>query len=176
MIRFVLTLVCVLTGVTGLAPEVKAAVWQSSEYYCQVTLPDGSYVQPWYTMVPANEGGVLTGAHRQDFAAIVYLGVVDEKSNPHFVLDDKSLDELDKSFFGRGLGFRNATQKISLGGLNGYRLIGRHRFNGRNYAMVVDMFFDHGLVYEVAGLSTSYEDALRDDDVRAFMRSFRILQ
>jgi hypothetical protein len=176
MTRCLLTLVCLLVGLAGLTPEVRAAFWQSSEYYCQVNLPDGSYVQPWYTMVPANEGGVLTGAHRQDFATIVYLGVVDEKSKPHFVLDEKSLDELDKSFFGRGLGFLNATQKISLGGLNGYRLTGRHRFNGRNYAMVVDMFFDHGLVYQVAGLSTSYDNPLQDEDVRGFMKSFRILQ
>jgi hypothetical protein len=174
--RRILTLVCVLTGFAGLAPEVKAAVWRSTDYYCQVTLPDGSYVQPWYTMVPANENGVLTGARRQDFGSIVYLGVVDEKSKPHFVLNEKSLDELDKSFFGRGLGFLNSTQKISLGGLDGYRLIGRHRFNGRNYAVVIDMFFDHGLVYQVAGLSNSYDNALRDDDVRGFMQSFRILQ
>jgi hypothetical protein len=174
--RRILTLVCVLTGFAGLAPEVKAAVWISTDYYCQVTLPDGSYVQPWYTMVPANENGVLTGARRQDFGSIVYLGVVDEKSKPHFVLNEKSLEELDKSFFGRGLGFLNSTQKISLGGLEGYRLIGRHRFNGRNYAVVIDMFFDHGLVYQVAGLSNSYDNALRDDDVRGFMQSFRILQ
>lgn len=176
MTRCLLTFVCLLVGLTGLTPEVRAAFWQSSEYYCQVNLPDGSYVQPWYTMVPADEGGVLTGARRQDFATIVYLGVVDEKSKPHFVLDEKSIEELDKSFFGRGLGFLNSTKKISLGALEGYRLIGRHRFNGRNYAMVVDMFFDHGLVYEVAGLSNSYDDALRDEDVRGFMGSFRILQ
>jgi hypothetical protein len=176
MIRRLLTLVCVLAGLASLPPAVKAAVWTSREYYCQVILPDGSYVQPWYTLVPANESGVLTGARRQDSGSIVYLGVVDEKDKPHFVLDEKSIEELDKSFFGRGLGFLNSTKKISLGGIEGYRLIGRHRFNGRNYAMVVDMFFDHGLVYEVAGLSTSYDDALRDEDVRAFMSSFRILQ
>jgi hypothetical protein len=174
--RRLLTLVCVLAGLAGLSPAVKAAIWRSTEYYCQVTLPDGSYLQPWYALVPANESGVLTGARRQDFGSIVYLGVVDEKSSPHFVLDEKSIEELDKSFFGRGLGFLNSTKKISLGGIEGYRLVGRHRFNGRNYAMVVDMFFDHGLVYEVAGLSNSYDDALRDEDVRGFMRSFRILQ
>ena len=174
--RCILALACVLAGFTGLAPEVRAAIWKSNDYYCQINLPDGTYVQPWYTMTPANESGVLTGARRHDYETIVYLGVVDEKSNPHFVLDEKSIEELDKSFFGRGLGFLDATQKITLRGLNGYRLIGRHRFNGRNYAMVVDMFFDHGLVYQVAGLSSSYNNALQDDDVRGFMQSFRILQ
>jgi hypothetical protein len=126
-------------------------------------------------MVPANESGVLTGARRQDYVAIVYLGVVDVKDKPRFVLDEKSIDELDKSFFGRGLGFLDKTQQITEHGLNGYRLFGRHRFNGRNYAMVVDMFFYHGLVYQVAGLSQSYDNPLQDNDVRAFMNSFYVL-
>jgi hypothetical protein len=175
MTRRLLPLICLLAGAYGLVSPIKAAVFTSSEYYCQVTLPDGSYVLPWYTLLPANESGVLTGARRQDYGAIVYVGVVDMKDKPHFVLDEKSLDELDKSFFGRGLGFLNKTQKINLGAIDGYRLIGRHRFNGRNYAMTVDFFYYHNLVYEVAGLSTDYDDALRDDDVRGFMRSFRIL-
>lgn len=174
--RRILMLACVLTGFTGLASEVKAALWKSSDYYCQVNLPDGTYVEPWYTMSPANESGVLTGARRRDEETIVYLGVVDEKTNPHFVLNEKSLEELDKSFFGPGLGFLDKTQKISFRGRDGYRLIGRHRFNGRNYAMVVDMFFDHGLVYQVAGLSSYYDSPLKDADVRGFMESFRILQ
>jgi hypothetical protein len=173
--RRLLTIVCLLSAFSGLASSGRAAIWRSSEYYCQVNLPDGSYVQQWYTMVPANEGGVLTGARRQDFAAIVYLGVVDVKDKPHFVLDEKSIDELDKSFFGRGLGFLNTTQPITEHGLSGYRLFGRHRFNGRNYAMVVDMFFYHGLVYQVAGLSQSYDNALQDIDVRGFMNSFYVL-
>ena len=173
--RRLLTIVCLVSAFSGLASSSRAATWRSSEYYCQVNLPDGSYVQQWYTMVPANEGGVLTGARRQDFAAIVYLGVVDVKDKPHFVLDEKSIDELDKSFFGRGLGFLNTTQPITEHGLSGYRLFGRHRFNGRNYAMVVDMFFYHGLVYQVAGLSQSYDNALQDIDVRGFMNSFYVL-
>jgi len=117
----------------------------------------------------------LAGARRQDFAAIVYLGIVDMKDKPHFVLDEKSIEDLDKSFFGRGLGFLDKTQQITEHGLNGYRLFGRHRFNGRNYAMVVDMFFYHGLVYQVAGLTQSYDNALQDVDVRAFMNSFYVL-
>jgi hypothetical protein len=173
--RRLFTIVCLLAAFCGLVSSGSAAIWRSSEYYCQVNLPDGSYVLPWYAMVPANEGGVLAGARRQDFAALVYLGVVDMKDKPHFVLDEKSLDELDKSFFGRGLGFLDKTQQITEHGLNGYRLFGRHRFNGRNYAMVVDMFFYHGLVYQVAGLSQSYDNALQDNDIRAFMGSFYVL-
>jgi hypothetical protein len=175
MIRRLLPLIFLLAGAYGLVSPSKAAVFTSSEYYLQVTLPDGSYVLPWYTLVPANEGGVVTGARRQDWGAVVYVGVVDMKDKPHFVLDEKSLDQLDKSFFGKGLGFLDKTEKINLGAIPGYRLIGRHRFNGQNYAMVVDFYFYHDLVYEVAGLSTQSDDALRDDDVRGFMRSFRIL-
>src|ERR1700752_511093 len=166
--RRLLTIVCLLSALSGLASSGRAAIWRSSEYYCQVNLPDASYVQQWYTMVPANEGGVLTGARRQDFAAIVYLGGVDVKDKPRFALDEKSLEELEKSFFGGGLGFLNKTDPITEHGLSRYRLFGRHRFNGRNYAMVVDMFFYHGLVYQVAGLSQSHDDALQDTDVRAF--------
>jgi hypothetical protein len=173
--RRLLTIVCLVAAFYGLASPGSAAIWRSSEYYCQVNLPDGSYVLPWYAMVPANEGGVLAGARRQDFAAIVYLGVVDVKDKPHFVLDQKSIEELDKSFFGPGLGFLNTTQQITEHGLNGYRLFGRHRFNGRNYAIAVDMFLYHGLVYEVAGLSQSYDNALQDNDIRAFMNSFYVL-
>lgn len=173
--RRLFTIVCLLAAFCGLASSSSAAIWRSSEYYCQVNLPDGSYVQQWYAMVPANESGVLTGARRQDYAALVYLGVVDMKDKPHFVLDEKSIDELDKSFFGRGLGFLDKTQQITEHGLNGYRLFGRHRFNGRNYAMVVDMFFYHGLVYQVAGLSQFYDNALQDTDVKGFMNSFYVL-
>ena len=168
-------IVCFLTACCGLASSGSAAIWKSSEYYCQVNLPDGSYIQQWYAMLPANEGGVLAGARRQDFAAIVYLGVVDVKDKPKFVLNEKSVEELDKSFFGPGLGFLNTTQQVNQHGLGGYRLFGRHRFNGRNYAMVVDMFFYHGLVYQVAGLSQAFDNALQDNDVRAFMNSFYIL-
>jgi hypothetical protein len=170
-----LTIVWLVAAFCGLASSGRAAIWRSSEYYCQVNLPDGSYVQQWYTMVPADESGVLTGARRQDFQAIVYLGVVDMKDKPHFVLDEKSIDELDKSFFGRGLGFLDKTQPITEHGLSGYRLFGRHRFNGRNYAIVVDMFFYHGLVYQVAGLSQSHDDPLQDTDVKAFISSFYVL-
>jgi hypothetical protein len=175
MIRRLLTFVCLLVGISELAPHAGAAIWKSSEYYCQVTLPDGDYVHQWYAMLPADESGVLAGARRQDFTGLVYLGVVDQKDKPHFVLDEKSLDELDKSFFGRGLGFLDKTQKITEHGVDGYRLFGRHRFNGRNYAIVVDMFFYHGLVYQVAGLTSAYENPLQDPDVRAFMSSFYIL-
>jgi hypothetical protein len=175
MIRHLLTFACLVAGISELAPQASAAVWKSSEYYCQVTLPDGNYVHQWYAMLPGDESGVLAGARRQDYTGIVYLGVVDENGKPHFVLDEKSVDQLDKSFFGPGVGFLDKTQKITQHGVDGYRLIGRHRFNGRNYAMVVDMFFYHGLVYQVAGLSNAYDTALQDDDVRAFMNSFYIL-
>ena len=173
--RRLFTIVCLFAAFCCLASSGSAAIWRSSEYYCQVNLPDGSYVQQWYAMTPANESGVLAGARRQDFSALVYLGVVDVKDKPHFVLNEKSIEELDKSFFGRGLGFLNTTQQITEHGLNGYRLFGRHRFNGRNYAMVVDMFLYHGLVYEVAGLSEAYDNALQDQDVRGFMNSFYVL-
>ena len=165
---------CVLLGCAWLVEPASAALWKSEDYYCQVNLPDGTYVQPWYTMNPANEDGVLAGARRGDYETIVYLGVVNVKDQPKFKLDDKSLPNLEKGFFGPGLGFLHTTQSISVRGRNGFRVTGRHRFNGRNYAMVVDMFLDHGFVYQVAGLSEAYDDPLKDSDVRWYMQSFRI--
>jgi len=168
-----LSISCFLLAMFGSGPA-KAAFWRSSDYYCQVMLPDGSYILPWFAMTPSNEGGALAGARRQDFGALVYLGVVNVQDQPHFKLDQKSLANLEQSYFGPGLGFLHDTQPINLGGINGYRLTGRHRFKGRNYAIVVDMFLAHGFVYQVAGLTLAYDDALRDPDVRAYMQSFRI--
>ena len=173
-IRWFLTIASIYLAVLSGGSLANAAVWQSRDYYCQVTLPDGTYILPWYAMSPSNEGGALTGARRQDFGALVYLGVVDVKDKPHFKLDDKSLKELEQGYFGTGLGFLNDTKPISLGGIKGYRLTGRHRFNGRNYAIVVDMYLDHGFVYQVAGLSELYNNPLQDSEVRAYMQSFRI--
>jgi hypothetical protein len=172
---FPLSVSILFLAVLSGGPPANAAIWQSSDYYCQVTLPDGSYVQQWYTMSPANESGALTGARRQDFGAIVYLGVVDVRDKPHFKLDDKSLAELEQGYFGPGVGFLHDTKPISLGGIKGYRLTGRHRFKGYNYGIVVDMYLDHGFVYQVAGLSELYENPLQDSDVRAYMQSFRIV-
>jgi hypothetical protein len=155
-------------------PEANALLWKSSDFNCSVDLPEGTpQIQPWAVMSPADPTG-LTGAHRKDFSAYVYLGMVTE-DDPHFKLDEKSIDELQRRFFGPGLGFRHTLEAINHHGLAGFRLTGTHRFNATNYSIVVDMFESNGRVYEVAGLSQLETNPLKDPDIKTFMDSFRLL-
>jgi hypothetical protein len=152
-------------------PEANALLWKSSDFNCSVDLSEGTpQVEPWLVMSPADPTG-LTGAHRKDFSAYVYLGMVTE-DDPHFKLEAKSIDKLQKRFFGPGLGIRHTIEPI---GVPGFRLTGTHRFTQTNYSIVVDMFESNGKVYEVAGLSKQETNPLKDPDIRSFMDSFRLL-
>jgi hypothetical protein len=166
--------IAVISLLLASLPEANALLWKSSDFNCSVDLPDGTpQVEPWLVMAPADPTG-LTGAHRKDFSAYVYLGMVEE-DDPHFKLDEKSIDELQKRFFGPGIGFRHTIEAINHHGVAGFRLIGTHRFNANNYSIVVDMFQSNGKVYEVAGLSKNEGNPLKDPDIRSFMDSFRFL-
>jgi hypothetical protein len=155
-------------------PEANALLWKSTDFNCSVNLPDGTpQVEPWLVMSPADPTG-LTGARRKDSSAYVYLGMVEE-DDPHFKLDEKSIEELQRRFFGPGLGFRHTIEAINHHGVAGFRLTGTHRFNSTNYSIVVDMFESNRKVYEVAGLSKEETNPLKDPDIRSFMDSFRFL-
>lgn len=166
-------LIAVIALLLASLPEANAFLWKSSEYNCMVLLPDGSpQINPWLPMTPADPTG-LTGAHRKDFSAYVYLGMVTE-DDPHFRLDEKSIDELQKRFFGTGLGFRHTIEAINHHGAAGFRLTGTHRYNSTNYSIVIDMYESNGKVYEVAGLSKDEINPLKDPDIKSFMDSFRL--
>jgi hypothetical protein len=166
--------IAVISLLLASLPEANAVLWKSSDFNCSVNLPDGTLrIDPWVVMSPADPTG-LTGAHRQDFSAYVYLGMVTE-DDPHFALNEKSIDELQKRFFGTGLGFRHTLTPISRNGMAGFRLTGTHRYNSTNYSIVVDMFESKGKVYELAGLSKDERDPLKDPNIRSFMESFRFL-
>jgi hypothetical protein len=168
-------LIAVITLLSALLPEANALLWKSRDFNCAVNLPEGpAQINPWLVMSPADPTG-LTGAHRKDFSAYVYLGMVTE-DDPHFKLNEKSIEELQKRFFGTGLGFRHTIEPISRGGVTGFRLTGTHRYNSTNYSIVVDMFESNGKVYEVAGLSKDESNPLKDPDIRSFMDSFRFLE
>jgi hypothetical protein len=155
-------------------PEANALLWKSSDFNCLVNLPDGRpQIDPWEVMTPADPFG-LTGAHRRDFSAYVYLGIVTE-DDPHFRLNEKSIDELQRRFFGPGLGFRHTIEPINRNGMAGFRLTGTHRYNSTNYSIVVDMFEANGKVYEVAGLSKNETNPLKDPDIKYYMDSFQLL-
>jgi hypothetical protein len=166
--------IAVVSSLLAFLPEANAFLWKSSDFNCSVNLPDGTpQVEPWLVMTPADPTG-LTGARRKDFSAYVYLGMVTE-DDPHFKLDEKSIDELQKRFFGPGLGFRHTIEAFNHHGVAGFRLTGTHRFNATNYSIVVDMFESNGKVYELAGLSKLETNPLKDPDIRSFMDSFRFL-
>src|SRR3984893_5472603 len=138
-------------------PEANALFWKSSDFNCMVNLPDGRpQIDPWLVMSPADPTG-LTGAHRKDFSAYVYLGMVTE-DDPHFALNEKSIDELQKRFFGTGLCFLHKIAPISRNGSTGFGLIGTPRYHSKTCFIVDDMFESSGKVYEVAGLSKDETD------------------
>ncbi|HET9377799.1 MAG TPA: hypothetical protein VFO40_22700 [Chthoniobacterales bacterium] len=167
-------LIAVISLLLASLPEANALLWKSRDANCSVDLPEGDpQIQPWSVMSPADPTG-LTGAHRKDFSAYVYLGMVTE-DDPHFKLDEKSIDELQKRFFAPGLGFRHTIEAINHHGVAGFRLTGTHRFNATKYSVVLDMFESNGKVYEVAGLSKEEINPLKDPDIRSFMDSFRLL-
>ena len=165
--------IAVISLLLASLPEANAWLWKSSDLNCSVNLPDGTpQVEPWLVMTPADPTG-LTGAHRKDFSAYVYLGMVTE-DDPHFKLDEKSIGELQRRFFGPGLGFRHTIEAINHHGMAGFRLTGTHRFNATNYSIVIDMFESNRKVYEVAGLSKDEINPMKDPDIRSFMDSFQI--
>jgi hypothetical protein len=175
-----------LAGVAGLslfaaAPVCRAVEWKSSFYKCVVNLPDTSpQINPWAAMSSArseDESGLVgvAGAHRIDFSAYVYLGVIRLDQHPNFQLNDKTVPELEKRYFGTGMGFLRSLQPLRRkDGIPGYRMIGTHQYNGRTYNIVVDLLQANNMIYEVAGLTQYEPQPLKDPDIRSFLESFRV--
>jgi hypothetical protein len=175
-----------LAGVAGLslfaaATVCRAIEWRSSFYKCVVNLPDTSpQINPWATMSSArseDESGLVgvTGAHRIDFSAYVFLGVIRLEQQPNFQLNDKTVPELEKRYFGTGKGFLHSLQPLRRkDGISGYRMTGTHQYNGRSYNIVVDLLQANNMIYEVAGLTQYEQQPLKDPDIKYFMESFRV--
>jgi hypothetical protein len=171
-----------LTGallVLFLSAGIASAVpWKSSDYNCQVYLPDGDPVTggKGWSPVGSTEQGTLVGAMRMDGSAFVFLGYVDIAKRPKFHLNDKTIEELEKRFFGPGLGFRRSMERVSLRGMSGYRLTGDSVYHGSHFGLVVDMYEANGLIYQVAGMKEYDQHPLNDPDIRWYMASFRLLR
>src|ERR1700760_5180467 len=136
------------------AGKTSALTWKSSDFNCQGEIPDGDPVmggQRW-TPVGSTEEGTLVGAMRVDGSAFVFLGYVDIAKRPKYHLNDKTIEELEKRFFGPGLGFRRSMERVSLRGMPGYRLTGDSIYHGSRYGLVVDMYEVGGVIYQVAGM------------------------
>jgi hypothetical protein len=128
----------------------------------------------WTTM-GSTDDGTLVGARKIDKSAYVFLGYVDLSKRRNFHLNDKSIDELQKRFFGSGQGFLRGLERVSLHGLPGYRLTGDGVYNGRHFGLVVEMYEANSRIYEIAGMKEGDNHPLKDPDIKGSMTSFRLL-
>jgi hypothetical protein len=154
-----------------------AAYWQSEDFGCSINLPDSPARtgQTSWTTIGSTEDGTLVGAQRDDLSAFVFLGYEDLSKRPKFHLNEKTIDELQKRFFGPGQGFRRGLKRISLRGLPGYQLTGDSVYHGGHYGLVVNMYEANSRIYEVAGLKENDSQPLKDPDIRYAMASFKLL-
>ena len=159
------------------AASASAAYWKSEDFDCSINLPDGrSSTSPTnWTTLGSTEEGTLVGAGRIDHSAFVFLGYVDLSKRKNFHLNEKSIEELEKRFFGVGQGFRRGLERISLHGMPGYRLTGDSVYHGRHYGLVVDMFEANYRIYQVAGMKEGDPRPLKDPDIKESMTSFKLL-
>jgi hypothetical protein len=166
-----------LLAVTLCAATASGALWQSEDFDCQINLPDSNSANSptnWTTM-GSTDDGTLVGARKIDKSAYVFLGYVDLSKRRNFHLNDKSIDELQKRFFGSGQGFLRGLERVSLHGLPGYRLTGDGVYNGRHFGLVVEMYEANSRIYEIAGMKEGDNHPLKDPDIKGSMTSFRLL-
>jgi len=181
-IRFMTCFGGVLLTLFISAGIASAGIWKSSDYNCEVYLPDGEAIgeamtgsKNWST-IGSTEEGTLVGAMRIDGSAYVFLGYVDIAKRPKFHLNDKTIEELEKRFFGPGLGFRRSIERVSLRGMPGYRLTGNSVHHGDHFGLVVEMYEANGLIYQLAGMKMDDLHPLNDFDIKWYMGSFRLLR
>jgi hypothetical protein len=159
------------------AASASAAYWKSEDFDCSIDLPDSASPnsQTNWTTMGSTEDGTLVGAKRVDQSAFVFLGYVDLSKRKNFHLNEKSIVELEKRFFGSGQGFRRGLERISLHGMPGYRLTGDSVYHGGHYGLVVDMFEANNRIYQIAGMKEDDAHPLKDPDIKGSMTSFRLL-
>jgi hypothetical protein len=167
-----------LLALTLFAATASAALWKSDDFNCQINLPDSpSANEPTnWTTLGSTDDGTLVGARRIDKSAYVFLGYVDVSKRKNFHLNEKSIEELQKRFFGEGQGFWRGLERISLHGLPGYRLTGDEVYNGWHYSLVVDMYEANSMIYEIAGMKEGENRPLKDPDIKSCMTSFKLLR
>jgi hypothetical protein len=159
------------------AGTASAGFWKSSDFNCQVNLPEGEPITGGgrWTPVGSTQEGTLVGAMREGGSAYVFLGYVDIAKRPKFHLNEKTIEELEKRFFGPGLGFRRTIEHVSLRGMWGYRLTGDSVYHGTHFGLVVDMYEAGGLIYELAGMKEGDQHPLRDPEIKGYLESFVFL-
>ena len=157
--------------------SASAALWESEDYDCSINLPDSnsSNSPTNWTTIGSTEEGTLVGAGRIDRSAFIFLGYVDLSKRKKFHLNEKSIEELEKRYFGEGQGFRRGLERITLHGMPGYRLTGDSVYHGAHYGLVVNMFEANNRIYQIAGMKEDDLQPLKDPDIRGSMASFKLL-
>ena len=159
------------------AATASAGLWKSDDFDCQIDLPDGqSNNSPTnWTTLGSTDTGTLVGAGKLDKSAYIFLGYEDLSKRRNFHLNEKTVQELQKRFFGEGQGFWHGLERISLHGLPGYRLTGDAVYSGMHYGLVVDMYEANYRIYEIAGMKGGEAHPLRDPEIKGCMASFKLL-
>jgi hypothetical protein len=167
----------ILGALFFLSSSLFGAVWKSSDYKCQVYLPDGQpQVDHWITLGSV-EPGTLVGSRKEDGSIYLFCGCVDLAKEPKVRhLDAKSIETLQKRFFGPGQGFWHGLQRITLNGMNGFRLTGDQVYSGAHYGLVVDMYEANGRIYQLAGMKQNDQQPWKDYDIKVFLASFKVLR
>ena len=157
--------------------SASAALWESEDFDCSINLPDSnsSNSPTNWTTIGSTEEGTLVGAGRIDRSAFIFLGYVDLSKRKKFHLNEKSIEELEKRYFGEGQGFRRGLERITLHGMPGYRLTGDSVYHGAHYGLVVNMFEANNRIYQIAGMKEDDLQPLKDPDIRGYMASFKLL-
>ncbi len=159
------------------ATSASAAYWESEDFDCSINLPDGRSTNSpanWTTL-GSTEDGTLVGARRIDRSAFIFVGYVDLSKRKNYHLNEKSIEELEKRYFGSGQGFRRGLERISLHGMPGYRLTGDSIYRGAHYGLVVDMYEANNRIYQIAGMKEDDLHPLKDPDIKGSMTSFKLL-
>ncbi|MBV8375965.1 MAG: hypothetical protein JO279_03090 [Verrucomicrobia bacterium] len=159
------------------AVSASAAYWESEDFDCSIQLPDSnsSNSETNWSTIGSTEEGTLVGAARINRSAFIFLGYVDLSKRKNFHLNEKSIEELEKRYFGEGQGFRRGLERISLHGMQGYRLTGDSVYHGAHYGLVVEMFEANNRIYQIAGMKEDDLHPLKDPDIRGSMSSFKLL-
>ncbi|MBV8352189.1 MAG: hypothetical protein JOZ21_07950, partial [Verrucomicrobia bacterium] len=95
-----------------------AGLWKSDDFDCQINLPDGQsdISQTNWTTLGSTDTGTLVGARKLDKSAYIFLGYEDLSKRRNYHLNEKTVQELQKRFFGEGQGFWHGLERISLHG------------------------------------------------------------
>jgi len=160
-----------------MSSSLLGALWKSSDYKCQVYLPDGEpRIEKWITLGSV-EPGTLVGSRNVEGTIYLFCGYVDLAKDPKMRhLDEKSIETLQKRFFGPGQGFWHGLQRITLNGMNGFRLTGDEIYIGGHYGLVVDMYEANGRIYQLAGMKQNDQQPWKDTNIKDFLASFRVLK